>query len=81
MPHSKKEGHIALNRSVGMAVGRSVDLLPTQFLTQEGFAQEASNLYSGRCVKSQGQRSCWTRTYCATDKARTLCPRSFKLCW
>ena len=48
-PPLKKEGHIALHMSVGMSVGRyvgipSVSLNLVQLITQECFAQEASNL-------------------------------------
>ena len=47
-PPLKKEGHIALHmsvgRSVGMSVGMSVALNLVQLITQECFAQEASNL-------------------------------------
>ena len=49
MPPSKKEGHIALHISVGRSVHRdsvcmSVSLNLVQLITQERFAQEASNL-------------------------------------
>ena len=40
----KKEGHIALHMSVGLYVGKSVSLNFVQLITQEHFAQEASNL-------------------------------------
>ena len=47
-PPSKKEGHIALHISVGrlvcMMVCMSVSLNLVQLITQERFAQEASNL-------------------------------------
>ena len=44
MPPSKKEGHIALHMSVGRYVSMSVSLHLVQLITQERFAQEASNL-------------------------------------
>ena len=40
----EKGGHIALHMSVGMSVGISVSLNIVQMITQERFAQEASNL-------------------------------------
>ena len=47
-PPLKKEGHIALHMSVGRSVRLSVGILVSlnfvQLITQEGFAQEASNL-------------------------------------
>ena len=51
-PPLKKEEHIALHMSVGMSVGRyvgmsvgmSVSLNFVQLITQQCFAQEASNL-------------------------------------
>ena len=48
MPPFEKGGHIALHLSVGMSVyrsvGMSVALSLVQLITQERFAQEASNL-------------------------------------
>ena len=43
-PPLKKEGHIALHMYVGMSVGMSVALNLVQLITEECFAQEASNL-------------------------------------